>query len=337
MTQVSIVKKILQALVWISVGSALGALAVLHIQSRNDEKRIALGQERFAENGDAGEPGWQIRYSKRVACRPVTTTEQSKDEAFLKILERQDLSALQFSNAMRYFSSEYWDSKSNRCAPADELYRRVSEAIRKSPHQGNCHSEHIGPVVLMPPSNWMAERLAKCAFEKEPLTSSNASYDMRVQWMKALATQDRYALPWFEKAYRSISNSSPMGRSAALVAVAADPKRAVSKVSDQLTLALRRAKSRQIKVPSDDGNVLAISPRDINTLEQLAYALSIAGSDADAHAAPLREMADLKFALPSPPFGLLAGDLRSLCPMADRIGGATEQYIGAKQYCKAKP
>lgn len=332
----SIIKKIIRTLVCIFVGSALGTLAVLHIQSRNDEKREALEKESFAENGDAGEPGWRIRYLKRVACRPVTSTEQSKDEAFLTILERRDLSALQFSNAMRYFSSEYRDSKSNRCAPADELYRRVSEASRRSPHQGNCHSEHIGPVALMPPSNWMAERLAKCAFEREPITSSSAGYDMRVQWMKALATQDRYALPWFDKAYRNISNSSALGRSAALVAVAADPKRAVSKVSDQLNLALRRAKSRKMKVLSDHGYVLAISPRDINTLEQLAYALSIAGSDADSHAAPLREMADLKFALPSPPFGLLADGLKSLCLIADRIGGETKQHIGAKQYCQAK-
>lgn len=329
-------RKVLLTMIWLVLGGALGAIAVLCVQSRNAQKEEAEERRRFVQTGDPGAPKWRIRYSQRVACRSVTPSEQSKDKAFIDLLERKDLSAGQFSSAIDYFLWGYWDSKSNRCAPSDAIYRRVSEAIITSPRQGNCHPENIGPVSLMPPSNWMAKKLAKCAFESELISASGAKFDLRVQWMHALATQDRYALPWFDQAFKRIDYSTALGRSAALVAVAADPKRALPRVSDELKRALSRAKARRVEVYSDDGNTVAISVEDGIALAQLAYALSIGGSDADVYAEPLREMMDLKFALPSPPFGLLAGDLTSLCLMANQIGGQTKKRAQAKQYCKEK-
>ncbi len=337
MTPVSNDSKVLARLIWLVLGSALGAIAVLLIQSSNARKEEAYERKVFAETGDSREPKWREHYLKKVACRSVTLIEQSKDKAFLEILERKDLSAQQFFYATNYFLNGYWDDQYSRCAPADAIYSRVSAAIIKYPHQGNCHPENIGPVSLMPPSDWMAKRLAKCAFQGEPITGTDAIYDLRVQWMQALATQDRHALPWFDQAYRNITYSSAFGRSAASVAIAADPLRALPRVSEELKRALSRAQSRQVEVYSTRGNTMAVSSEDVNALEQLAYALSIAGPDADAYAEPLREMMDLKFALPSSPFGLLAGDLKSLCLIAGQIGGHTNQRAQSKQYCKGKP
>lgn len=318
----------------LAFGGLLGAAATVCVQSGLESQRAAERQALFAQRGGDVSPKWMAVRSTTEMCRPATARERARDQAFLAILTRGDLAPVQFAQTLHYFSGGYREGRLDRCAPSADTFRTVGEMIRSSQLKSGCTPEMIGPVNLMPPSEWMAERLAKCALESSPIRMSGADLDVRILWMNALATQEHFAQPWYNQLSTRMSLPTAYGRSAAGAAMAANLEQALPKVEKLFKRAIGISRSRQILAHSDSGEVEAISPGDGQILMQFAYSLSVAGPKADDFAAPLMEVMELKFALPAPPFGLLASHMTQLCPIAEHIGGRTATYARTKRFCE---
>ncbi len=148
----------------------------------------------------------------------------------------------------------------------------------------------------------------------------NYSRDVRTDALLALADFCRIVPIPYEQALQRMSFESQYGRAAARLATACGDQKALPIVSGWMQKLLERF-----------GGTLIQS--EFEVLEELAYALEIAGTKAQPYSGPILTLLDRKVRSWEPPFGMLVGPPTEMCSIARRIGGTVAEEAMTKSAC----
>jgi len=284
-------------------------------------------------------PRW---LSELRPCSPPDARQAAQDKAMASLA---NLFADERDSAGLYYVVQWFGwhwridgktdfNKPDRCPPASYLYGQVAPILERADWLRSAQDRfNLELIERLPASRYIAKRLGETAFNEYPLTRGPLKYDNRPYLRTLLGYQGVYARPWATKALAEIAPDTKLGTSAAFLAVATVPKQALPQVAAALRRFIVDAQVRRVTISDIKPAGSGFSVRDGDRLFELAYALSIAGPQAEPYSEPLIKLLDQKFASPAPPFGLILVEPKALCPVARRIGGRVAAAAKGKPFC----
>ncbi len=313
------------------VAMLLGAAVLAAGYYAFDWRKKAEARDEMLNGGFPDAPRW---VTERRPCRAPDAQELAQDAAMARLATLFDGErGVGLSYVQQYFGTGYMGfSRTSRCPPAPEFYAQIAPVLERA----DWLAPALEPIELrlverLPPSPYLARRLAEKALADYPSIVGPMTYDDRPYLRMLLAYQGSHARPWAKRALAEIAPDTRLGTSAAFLAVSVAPKEALPRVSRAMAEFSATAADRQIEDKFDKTRGFTL--RDGHRLRELAYALSTAGPAAEPYSAPLIALLDQRFATGSH-FGLLLVEPKELCIVADRIGGRAAAAAQAKPYCR---
>lgn len=276
----------------------------------------------------------------RPSCRARTDEEERQAALALQVLGTFDRKFSGLAQAaIRYFSQPASQSTMSLlpgrqpppCAPVT-LYGEVAEiALRTGVFDGNVLGEDALRLAgeLGPRDERIVQAVARTAFYGYPILEQQAGLehrDVRAFARTVLAGFGPASRPWMERAIGEISGDSQLGTTAAQIAIAAGDLDALPKVQ-QIMERLLRPLRRDRPIPYATGE----------RLRELAYALGMAGSAAQPFSTPLADILEMRMVNWFPFIGWDPIPPRTICPVADRIGGTIAAQARTKEFCLSNP
>lgn len=317
------------------LGAALLAAAYAWLDKRDYAGKLdqSLNQQ------GALKPRWLIA---EHPCRRPNAEEVAHDAAMARLAEafRAKRSNVGLGYVIDYFGADWSIDEGlrhspplRRCPPAPDLYARLAPILEQADWLTYQRTDdELQLVEHVAASPYLARRLAELAFGDASHTNV-LGYDDRPYFRMLLAYQGVHAKPWAPRAMREMDSGSKLGTSAAFLAVAIDPDRALPRVTAAMERLIADASRRQVVIDdiSPPGNGFTV--RDGDRLYELAFALSMAGSKAEPYSRPLITLLDRRFGTGSH-FGLILIEPTELCAVARHIGGRAAVAADGKSFCR---
>lgn len=295
---------------------------LLHLEAEKAENL------RLLDHGGAIAPLW-VRLPR---CRPPTTDEVVQDRAALAVLRafRSDRIGMlgfraveHFSNPGRRARGQSGPEEAKPCLGPDLIAPIVDAAVVGGAFDSTLYEPGIGLAEQLGPRHpKVVQAVARTAFASHLIPSDFFRTDLRPYARLVLAEYGAEARPYGAQAFAQISANDSLGTGAAQVAVAAGQPGALQRVQELMTQLLDQT-------PADE----PIPRLTRNRLYELAFALGMAGPDAEPYAGPLVQLMGRKVESSAPPFGLLSLPPARMCPVALRIGGAAASAAAAYDFC----
>jgi hypothetical protein len=179
---------------------------------------------------------------------------------------------------------------------------------------------------LGPRDSRIVDAVAHSAFLEHEIPSNGLRIDLRPYARLALAEFGPAAKPWAQQAVLQLSSDDAMGTGAAQIAVGAGESSSFRRVQELMQRIL------------DETPATAPIPRTSrNRLYELAFALGMAGKDAEPYAGPMVELLNRQVESAAPPFGLISMPPARMCPVALRLGGMAAAATLKKPFCQRVP
>jgi len=309
------------------LGAALLAGGYIAVQQRDHATELDRKL-----NGEAPvSPRW-LRVGR--TCVTPTPEQLQRDQAMSDVAR---LAPATGENSSLYYAVRYFGwhwriiGPVGRCAPATKYYEQLASKLERAgwPFLPEGRND-LELVEHLPPSSWLAERLAKLAFNSYPLTSEPLNYDNRPFARMLLGEQGKHALRWRAEATKEIAPDTKLGTSAAYLAVSIAPQEALPRVEQALVEMTAMALTRRVTRLGEES---AFNIRDGYRLYELSHALGRAGSQAQPFSSTIIRLLDYKFASGSH-FGLLFLPPTHLCLVARQIGGRALAAARGKSFCR---
>lgn len=297
--------------------------------------------EKVAYRLDGAEPLRPVFLRDPRDCKALSAANSRLDRAMLDAAtaassERDNTSFVGpvHDDVVSYFAWHWSFYGNGRCPPANETIQQLAPILESVGWpQANTQLNDLRLAERLPPSMSLANGLAHIGFLGWIPPSTLNGEDARPYARQLLAEQGLFALKWSKQALNEVGGDTRLGTSAAYLAVATNPERALPKVQQAMNDKLRNSQKKRIKAYQTGGEVAAIRPDDANRLIELGYALARAGRKAELYAQPVRDMLNERIARPAPPFGMMAAAPTEFCRIALRIGGAVAEAAKAKPFC----
>jgi hypothetical protein len=297
----------------------------------NESARRANSRLDNSEVGMTRAPLW----ATPGRCREASAEEQHQHRLALEVLEVFDtdwLNALQ-TGAVRHFAHPWRQRiggprESFPCPPI-ELHDAVTRAAIKAKvfarpflyEDGISLAEQLGPRDPQ-----IVDAVARTAFHEILIPDDPFGTDLRPYARLVLAEFGSPAKKWAGQALAQLSANDQLGTGAAQIAVAGGEPRALPAVQNLMA------------------HILTITPvgkpiprKSRNQLYELAFALGMAGEDAQPYGAPLIQLLDRTVESWAPPFGMVHLQPARMCAVAEHIGGNVALAARTKAYCTRMP
>jgi hypothetical protein len=282
--------------------------------------------------GGGRAPLWAM---PQLRCRASTEAEQQQDRLALQVLELFNADPLNRMRrgAIEHFGSPWQRSRSSLAdhgvfpCPPTELYGMLTAIALKagvfdSPFLFEDElrlAEQLGPRDPR-----IIDAVGRSAFLRHDIPDDPSHADLRPYARLILAEFGAASHAWLTQAETQMSADDQMGTGAAQVAVAEGGPEALARARDLLT---------EVLTATPKEKPLPILQR--NRAYELAFALGMAGTDAQPYSAPIIELMNRKVLLAAPPFGLLELPPMSMCVVARHIGGSAAEAAQSKEFCRA--
>jgi hypothetical protein len=271
-------------------------------------------------------------------CRQANADEQRQHRVALEALQVFDadwLNALQ-RGAIKHFAypsaqrrgASSGENRSLTCPPV-ELYDAVTKAAIKANVFGRpfLFEDAIGLAEQLGPRDpEIVDAVARSAFYDSVIPEDIFRADLRPYARLVLAEFGAAARKWAEQAMAQVSANDQLGTGAAQIAVAGGEPRALPEV--------QRLMAQILSATPEEKPIPYLSR---SRIYELAFALGMAGEDAQPYAAPLIKLLGRTVESRAPPFGILQLPPARMCAVAEHIGGSVAVAAGTKAFCIQTP
>src|SRR5262249_24040639 len=283
--------------------------------------------------GGARAPLW----ANPMPCREPNAIEQRQHQLALEVLEVFDadwLNPLQ-RGAIQHFAYPWrqrrgvpTNDKSLPCPP-HALHASVATAAIKAGvfRRPFLYADDISLAQQLGPRDpQIVHAVARSAFYDNIIPDDRFKADLRPYARLVLAEFGLAARKWAEQAMAQVSADNQLGTGAAQVAVAGGASKALPEV--------QRLMEQLISATPRDKPIPRLTR---NRVYELAFALGMAGEEAQRYAMPIVELLDRRVESWAPPYGMLQLPPARMCPVAERIGGSVAKAARTKDFCARRP